>query len=99
MMPMTTRLLMILKSAKSITISPADLKKTPDFALFLMLKELNPMSAENRQGAKRECEHREPAREEATSGEAIELHRLCEAAGEEERRDADEKWCEHVIHL
>lgn len=45
MTPTTTRLLMRLKSANIITISPADLKNMPDFELFLILKELKLMSA------------------------------------------------------
>ena len=42
---MTTKLLMILKSAKKITISPAVLKKIPAFGLSLILNELKLMSA------------------------------------------------------
>ena len=42
---MMTRLFIRLKSAKRITISPADLKKIPAFELFLILKELKLMRA------------------------------------------------------
>ena len=38
--PITTRLLIRLNKANRITISPAALKKMPDFAFFLILNEL-----------------------------------------------------------
>ena len=43
--PITTKLLMRLNKANIITISPADLKKMPDFELFFILNELKLMSA------------------------------------------------------
>ena len=45
MTPMTTSALIRLNNAKRMTISPADLKNTPDFLLFCMLNELKLMSA------------------------------------------------------
>ena len=42
---MTTKLFIILKRAKRMTIRPADLKNIPDFELFLILNELKLMSA------------------------------------------------------
>ena len=45
MSPMITKLFMILKSANNITMSPADLKKTPACLLSLILKELKLISA------------------------------------------------------
>lgn len=41
--PITTRLLIRLKSANMMTISPAVLKKTPAFELFWILNELKLM--------------------------------------------------------
>ena len=38
--PITTKLLIILKNANKITTRPADLKKIPDLELFFILKEL-----------------------------------------------------------
>ena len=40
MEPITTKLLMRLNKANIMTISPAVLKKIPDFELFLILNEL-----------------------------------------------------------
>ena len=45
MRPIATKLEIRLKSANKITIKPADLKKIPDFELFLILNELKLSSA------------------------------------------------------
>ena len=45
MRPITTKLLIKLNKANIITISPAVLKKIPDFELFLILKELKLIKA------------------------------------------------------